>query len=76
MPLFNVIVPRVQEAVRGVDGGGFVVVSACAVNKGGAGAGAGAGLSEEDESAFIFCTWKLFEILFVVLLALERAENI
>ena len=68
--------PRVQEAVRGVHGGGFDVVSACAVKKGGAGAGASVGLSEEDETAFIFCTWKLFEILFVMLLALERAENI
>ena len=76
MPLFNVIVPRVQEAVGGVDGGGFDVVSAFAVKKGGAGAGAGAGFSEEDETAFTCCTWRLFEILCVVLLALERAENI
>jgi hypothetical protein len=54
-----------------VHGGGFDGVSAC-----GAGAGAGAGFSEEDETAFTCCTWRLFEILCVVLLALERAENI
>jgi hypothetical protein len=32
-------------------------------------------LSEEDETAFTFCIWRLFEMLFVVLLALERAKK-